>query len=89
MKPYYLEITYRKGIPVAGYLYLPRQEGDRAERTRRFPDGLLVDYASDGRAIGVEITAPRQLTLEALNHTLAAAHLEPAAAEDIAPLLAA
>ena len=89
MKPYYLEITYRKGVPVAGYLYLPRLEGDRAARTERFPDGLLIDYSADGRAIGVEITAPRQLTLGALNQALATAHLEPAAAEDLAPLLAA
>ncbi len=44
-----LQITYRKGRGFAAYLY----------RTEASPDGLLVvDYAADGRPIGVEITAP-------------------------------
>ncbi len=29
----YLEVTYRDGKPVAAYLYLQRQSGDRSVRT--------------------------------------------------------
>src|SRR5258708_27607821 len=88
MKHRYLEITYRKGKPVAGYLYLPRKSGDRSSRTEKHDAGLLIDFASDGRAIGIEITAPTKVTLAAFNRALAAAHQEPAAADDLAPLLA-
>jgi len=89
MRHRFLEITYRKGKPVAGYLYLPRNPGDRSSRTEQSEAGLLIDYTQDGRAIGIEIMAPSKVTLAALNRALAAAHQQPATADDLAPLLAA
>jgi hypothetical protein len=55
----------------------------------RCDGGLVLDFAADGRPIGVEITAPRSTTLEVLNRALATAQLEPLSAGEIQPLLAA
>ena len=66
----YLEVTFRKGKPLAAYLYLPRREGDRSARTQRFEHGILVDYAPDGRPIGLELTSPKAFSLEQLNSVL-------------------
>jgi uncharacterized protein YuzE len=87
MKHRFLEITYRKGKPLAAYLYLARNPGDKASRTQRQEGGLLIDYAEDGRPIGIEITAPRKITLAALNQALSSAHQEPVTPDDFAPLL--
>jgi len=87
MKHRFLEITYRRGRPLAAYLYLPRNPGDKAARTDRQDGGLLIDYASDGWPIGIEITAPSKITLAALNQALSFAHQEPATPDDFAPLL--
>jgi uncharacterized protein YuzE len=89
MKHSYLEDTYRKGCPLAAYFYLPRQDTDSSARTEREAGGLLVDYAADGRAIGIEITVPTQLDLPQLNELLSRLGHEPVADEDLAPLVAA
>jgi len=66
-----LQITYRKGRPFAAYLYLSRVTGERSARTEASADGLLiVDFAADGRPIGIEITAPGAVTLDRINDTL-------------------
>ncbi len=85
MKHRFLEITFRKGKPLAAYLYLPRNPGDTSVRTQRHESGLLMDYAADGRAIGLEITAPSKVTLATLNQALAAANQELATADELAP----
>lgn len=85
----YLEVTFRKGKPMAAYLYLPRRPGDRSVRTRRVPPGLVIDFAADGRAIGVEITAPSRITVTALNRVLRAIGGIPVTRHDLAPLSAA
>jgi hypothetical protein len=82
----YLEVTYRKGRPLAAYLYLPRRGDDRAATTESVGSDFNVDFAADGRPIGVEIMAPQTATLAALNivlQRLATTPLEPA---DLAPL---
>lgn len=86
MKDRYLEVTYRNGKPLAAYLYLPRRDGDTAARTEPAGAGLLIDFAADGRPIGIEITSPRSLTLDALNAVLERLALPPAAAADLNPL---
>ncbi len=58
-------------------------------RTARQEAGLLIDYTADGRPIGIEITAPSKVTLEAINRALAAAQQEPATTDEFAPLVAA
>lgn len=89
MKRTYLEVTYRKGRPIAAYFYLPRRDADRSVRTEKLAQGLLVDFSADGRAIGIEIPSPSRLKLSMLNRVLAQLGLEPAALEDIAPIAAA
>ena len=54
----YLEVTYRKGRALAAYFYLPRSGKKKAVRTRRVDPGLIIDFASNGEALGIEITAP-------------------------------
>jgi uncharacterized protein YuzE len=55
-----LKVTYRRGRPIAAYVYLPRQVGDRVATTERLDAAVLVDRAADGRAIGIEIVDPSQ-----------------------------
>ncbi|MBI4567354.1 MAG: DUF2283 domain-containing protein [Planctomycetes bacterium] len=54
MKHCYLEVTHRKGRPLAAYYYLPRRDDDKSAKTRRVAAGLLADFAADGRPIGIE-----------------------------------
>lgn len=89
MKHSYLEVTYRKGRVLAAYFYLPREADDASVRTERFDGGLLVDFASDGRPIGIEITAPSRIDLSVLNQALSRLGQLPLRAEDLAPLVAA
>ncbi|HUT56743.1 MAG TPA: DUF2283 domain-containing protein [Phycisphaerae bacterium] len=89
MKGYtYLEVTYRQGKPLAAYLHLPGRRSDRAARSRKAAPGLVVDYAEDGRAIGIEITSPKSVTLEAVNSILAELHQQALAEEELSPLMA-
>ena len=58
MKRIFLKVTYRHGRPIAAYVQLPREPGDRTAKTDRIDDVLLVDRAADDRPLGVEITDP-------------------------------
>jgi uncharacterized protein YuzE len=82
-------VTYRRGRPLAAYYYLPRQDGDTSVRTERLDGGLLVDFSADGRPIGIEISSPSRLDLQALNKALMRLGQQPARPEDMAPLVAA
>jgi hypothetical protein len=67
-----LQVTYRKGKAFAAYLHLSHQTCEKSVKTVPSADGLLVvDYARDGKAIGVEITAPAAVPLDRLNRVLA------------------
>lgn len=89
MKHRYLEVTFRRGRPLAAYLYLDRKPGDTSARTEKRDKGLVVDFAGDGRAIGVEITSPMQASLEDINQVLTSLDEKPLTAEDVRPLAAA
>jgi hypothetical protein len=89
MKQRYLQVTYRRGRPLAAYLYLPHQPDLTAQQTRRYEPGLIVDLASDGQPVGIEILAPGQLTLAALNRVLRELGCAPMSRADLAPLRAA
>ena len=85
-----LQVTYRKGRPFAAYLHLSHATGEKSARTVASPDGLLiVDYGSSGRAVGVEITAPRAVSLERLNALLVELGEVPLADHEYDPVRAA
>lgn len=85
----YLEVTFRHGRPLAGYLYLRPGSVRKSYATRRFEHGLVVDLDSDGTPLGIEITTPELVTLEALNHALRSFGLPDLTGHDLGPLLAA
>ncbi len=89
MKQRYLEVTYRKGKPLAAYLYLPREVGARSARTEDCGPGLRVDYDASGKPIGLEITAPSAVTIADVNAVLTRIGVPELAPEDWAPLRAA
>jgi len=89
MKERYLEVTYRRGKILAAYLYLPRKTDDTSMRTQEIQPGLVIDFSADGRAIGVELTAPQLVTPEAINRALEQIGQEPMAAAEMTPLAAA
>jgi uncharacterized protein YuzE len=89
MRDRYLEVTFRKGRPLAAYLYLPRPAGAQSVRTEDLGRGLLADYDATGRVIGLEITAPRQTTADEINRALQHLGQPPIDAVEVAPLRAA
>ena len=86
-KPYF-EITYRQGKPFAAYLYLDRRPGDKAARSERHGT-WLIDYTTDGRAIGIEFTSVGKVDVAAINRILAQARHPELSNTDLAPLQAA
>lgn len=89
MKESYLEVTFRRGRPLAAYLYLPREPGEKSARTSKLDPGLIVDFGQSGKPIGIELTAPTRVTLAALNRVLADLGLSPLSDADLEPLRAA
>ena len=87
MNTAYLEVTYRQGKPIAAYYYLPRPDGQRSARTRRVDPGLLIDFAKDGRPIGIEITAPSAFSMTAFDRVLRELRIAPVKRQSMAPLL--
>jgi len=86
MSQTFLEVTFRRGQPLAGYLYLSRRPGDKADHSEPIDDTLMVDRTADGRAIGIEIIDPSAVTPERLNALLAALHQPELPASEFAPL---
>jgi uncharacterized protein YuzE len=89
MKEAYLEVTYRKGRLLAAYLYLPRNKRRKSVRTRRVEPGLIIDLASNGDALGIEITAPSQVSASKLNRVLRDLGVPPLSPSELSPLRAA
>jgi hypothetical protein len=89
MKEPYLEITFRHGRPLAAYLYLPRERDEKSARAEQAAPGLLVDFTSSGRPIGLEITAPGRVSTVTINRVLTDLGFPPLPDADLAPLRAA
>lgn len=89
MNESYLEVTFRRGRPLAAYYYLPRGPKDKSHRTQRIEPGLVIDFRRDGKPIGIEILAPEKVTLAAFNRVLRDLDLPPLKRADLAPLRAA
>jgi uncharacterized protein YuzE len=89
MRDRYLEVTFRKGKVLAAYLYLPRPAGARSVRTTAAAPGILIDFSSDDAVIGIEITSPGAISLDAINAVLVQLGQPRVSAAEIAPLRAA
>lgn len=89
MKEPYLEVTFRHGRPIAAYLYLPREIGEKSCRTLKAEPGMVVDFGRSGSPIGIEITAPTKVTVADLNNVLGKLGLPPVKDNELAPLRAA
>jgi len=89
MNQTYLEVTFRRGRPIAAYYYLPRKRGQKSHRTRRIEPGYVIDLTRDGQPIGIEITAPSKVSVAALNRVLTQLGLSRVTRVELAPLLAA
>jgi uncharacterized protein YuzE len=88
MKQRYLEVTFRKGKPLAAYLYLPRAPGTKAVRTSDAGRGVKIDYDASETPIGVEITAPSAITVDELLELLGTLGIDQPDRADLAPLAA-
>ena len=86
MREHYLEITYRKGKPLAAYLYLSAASGVKSVRTESKDAGLMVDFGPGEQPIGLEITAPEKITAAQINAVLRSLDLSPMKEEDLSPL---
>ena len=89
MKQAYLEVTFRRGRPLAAYYYLPRRTGEKTHRTIRVEPGMVIDLGRSGRPIGIEITAPTKLSIAAINRVLREFGFAALRRSDLAPLRAA
>jgi uncharacterized protein YuzE len=85
----YLEITFRRGKAIAAYYYLPRRGNEKSFRSSEVSPGLIVDYSRAGKPIGIEITAPGQISVTKFNKILKELGLPSASREELAPLTAA
>jgi len=86
MKGRYLEVTFQRGRALAAYLYLPRPSEARSARTEEVGGGLLADYDAAGAVIGLEITAPHQVTAEQINAALDRLGVPRISPDEVAPL---
>jgi uncharacterized protein YuzE len=89
MKHRYLEVTFRRGKPLAAYLYLPRKPGATVTRTSDAGHGMKIDYDADGSPMGVEITAPSAISVDEINAVLRGIGQPELPSEEWAPLRAA
>lgn len=89
MRHRYLEVTFRRGKPLAAYLYLPRRSGVKVARTTDEGRGLRVDYDANDAPMGIEITAPSAVEIEHVNAVLSKLGQPELAPEEWAPAKAA
>jgi len=87
MKDKYLEITYRKGKMLAAYLYLPREIGEKSQKTEKFSEGVLIDYGKANHPIGVEIVDPQKINFDIINSVISKLKDFSIQETDFAPLL--
>jgi uncharacterized protein YuzE len=55
MNAFTVQITYRRGKPLAAYIYMPSRGERRSVRTEEVRPNLLIDYAEDGTVLGIEV----------------------------------
>ena len=88
MKRPMLEVTFRRGRPLAAYL---RLDGSRSAvaTTRELSPNLIGDFAEGGSLLGLEILAFDAATVGRINELLAAHGHAALEDRELAPLRAA
>jgi uncharacterized protein YuzE len=89
MSSFSVQVTYRKGKPFAAYIYLQRKPGQKAARTEQVSSGVLIDYAADESALGIEIVSPGHVSLDQINQAFDRIGLDRPEPRDLEPLRAA
>lgn len=89
MKTISLQVTYRKGQAFAAYIYLDRRPGEKAVRTEEMTTDILVDFAEDGRPLGIEVITPEAVSIEEIFHVFDRLGLVRPAESELEPLQAA
>ena len=87
--PFSVQVTYRKGLPFAAYIYFQRKPGQRSVRTERVSSDVLIDYSADGTPLGIEVVSPGHVTLEEINQAFDRIGLQRPEPRDLEPLKAA
>jgi hypothetical protein len=73
---------------MAGYLSFGRRPRDESVSTTNPEPGLVVDFAADSRPMGLEITSPSLVTLEAINRVLTTLGQSPTTEKELSLLFA-
>lgn len=89
MSVFSLEVTYRKGKPFAAYIYLAHKPGTKSARTEQVGPEVLIDYASDGSPLGIEVISPGFVSQDEIYAAFERLGLDPPSIEELAPLRAA
>lgn len=89
MHPISLQITYRKGRPFAAYISLDRRPGDKSVRSEEMAPEIVVDFAADGRPLGVEVVSPDATPLEQILSVFDKLGLGRPDPAELSPLVAA
>jgi len=90
MKQIHLRVTYRDdGSPFAAYLHLPSEPNEKRDKCRRVEPGMILDINKEGKLIGIELTAPRLVTLDDINKVLQEYGMATIKEATLKPLLAA
>ena len=84
----FLEVTYRKGKPFAGYLNLRKPPEGSPCRTEEIRPGILIDLAPDGLPVGIEFLSPGRVTAHDIDAIRRYLREEDLPAEDLAPIMA-
>jgi hypothetical protein len=89
MKTPSIEVTYRRGRAIAAYVSFGLGRSAKCHETREAAPGLIVDFARNGKALGLEMVSPQTCTLPAVNKVLKSVGLPPLRRADFAPLCVA
>ncbi len=86
MNDRYLEITFRKGQPLAAYLYLTKTKRTQSLKTIKIDEDLIADYDQNDVPVGLEIVSPKTTSIQQIKDALEKLHVEPISEDELAPL---
>ena len=89
MRPISIQMTYRKGKPFAAYIDLGGQAGERSVLSEEVGVGIVADFAEDGRALGIEVVSPDNVTVDEILEVFDRLGLGRPTADELAPLVVA